>query len=291
MVSGKSGFFKIFGIAVLALVQTICFGHSSIQAQTVQPTQDLERINVAEHLGQRIPLDLVFTNDAGQQVQLNEYFKHGNPVILVMAYYTCPMLCTLVMNGLAEGIKKLDWIPGKQFQVLTVSINPLETSGQAAVKRADLLKAVGKTGIDGGWRFFVGQDSAIHALANAVGFQYYYDQKQQMYAHPTVIMILTEDGKISRYLYGISFNRQDLRLGLLEASDGKIGNTIDRIVLYCYHYDPKAQGYVLFAMNVMKLGGAATVLIMALFLGTFWARERARSQSRVSGNHPKTGEG
>lgn len=241
-----------------------------------QEPPELKKIDIQEHLGDKLPLDLKFTNDAGEEVALGRYFNRGKPVILVLAYYTCPMLCTLVLNGLANGLKQLSWTPGDQFQVLTVSIDPYETWQLAQAKKAAYLEAVGKPHSGDGWRFFVGQQDQIQALADTIGFKYYYDEKQKQYAHPAMILILTPDGEISRYLYGVSFSKQDLRLGLLEASEGRIGNTIDKIILYCYHYDPQAGGYVLFAANVMRLGGVVTVGALALILGIFWVKERRR---------------
>ena len=238
--------------------------------------EELQKAFIEEHAGQKIPLDLVFTNDAGEQETLGNYFHQRKPVLMVLAYYSCPMLCTFVLNGVAADLRQLDWTAGKEFQVLTISIDTLETSQQAADKKAMLIQGINRLGIENGWRFFVGSGSQVSALANALGFHYYYDKDQKMYAHPTAIFVLTEDGTISRYLYGIEYNKQDLRLALLEASQGKIGNTLDRLILYCYHYDPNAKGYVLFAENLMKLGGILTIFVIAAFLGMLWMRERRK---------------
>jgi len=269
----------IHSMAAVAVVFVIvAFSHGQAQAQlaSVQPDK-LKNIDVDEHLGQAIPLDLHFTNDAGEYLPLENYFHQEKPVILVLAYYECPMLCTLVLNGLADGIKQLDWLPGKQYQVLTVSIDPIETPELALAKGKNYIQATGKSGIDEGWRFFVGKEDQIKALTDAVGFKYFYDDKQKQFAHPAVLMVLTEDGKISRYLYGIEYKKQDLRLALLEASLGKIGNTLDKIILYCYHYDSDAGGYALIAVNVMKLGGGLTLLILVVFLAALWAREHRKN--------------
>jgi protein SCO1/2 len=241
----------------------------------------LEKIDVEEHLGSRVPLDLAFTNDAGQKVSLTDYFRSGKPVVLVLAYYECPMLCTLVLNGLAKGVDQLGWEPGKEYSLLTVSIDPSETAQLAASKKKNLLESIGMSGGDPGWTFFVGQEPEIKALADTVGFKYFYDDKRKEFAHPAMIVILGGDGLISRYLYGIEFKKQDLKLALIEASKGKIGSTIDKIILYCYHYDPNAGGYVLFAMNLMKLGGAVTLVILGLLLGFLWSKER-----KSTGNLP-----
>ncbi|OGC95754.1 MAG: hypothetical protein A2W25_08980 [candidate division Zixibacteria bacterium RBG_16_53_22] len=238
--------------------------------------EKLEKIDVDEHLGAGIPLDLTFTNDRGEVVPLSSYFGQGRPVILVLAYYDCPMLCTLVLNGLAKGVDQLDWTPGKEFSLITVSIDPTETAQLAAAKKKTLLESIGMSGTDPGWIFHVGKEPEIKTLADAVGFKYFYDEKIKEFAHPAVVMILGEDGMISRYLYGIEFKKQDLKLALMEASDGKIGNTIDKFILYCYHYDSASGGYVLFATNLMKLGGLATLGLMVIFLAILWIKDRRR---------------
>ena len=266
--------------SVILFAALLFLGTANVRAQVVQDsTPELKKIDVIEHLGEQVPLDLTFTNDAGEAVKLGDYFHHGKPVILVLAYYTCPMLCTLVLNGLSDGVKGLDWLPGKEFQMLTISIDPTETPELAAGKKSRYLDNLGKQGIENGWRFFVGAENQSKALAEAVGFKYYYDTEQKMYAHPAVVFILTEDGKISRYLYGLEFKPRDLKLALLEASQGRIGNTIDRLILYCYHYDPSAKGYVMLAGRIMRIGGAITLILVALFLGTLWARERLRKSA------------
>jgi protein SCO1/2 len=248
---------------------------SLLEAQLIQPVPpaELKAVDVTEHLGERIPLDLIFTNDAGEKLPLKDYFKDGRPVVLVLAYYECPMLCTLVLNGVADALHDLDWTPGQNFQVLTVSIDSTETVALARAKRENLLAVVGKPGSENGWRFFVGDGAPIRTLADTVGFHYYYDQKLKQFAHPAVVMILSGDGRISRYLYGIEYKKQDLKLALLEASQGKIGTTLDRIILFCYHYNPEAKGYVLFATNLMKIAGILTVIAIAIFLFVLWRHE------------------
>lgn len=233
-------------------------------------------IDVTEHMGERIPLDIEFTNDEGKKVKLAEYFHQGKPVVIVLAYYNCPMLCTLVLNGVADAAKQNKWMPGKEYQIVTISIDTTETAELAGLKRKRYLDYLAKPDADAGWRFHVGEQSQITRLANALGFKYFYDAERKEFAHPAVVFILGEDGKMSRYLYGIQFNERDFRLALLEASEGKVGNTIDRLLLYCFHYDPSAKGYVVMAMNVMKLGGLATMLILGLFLAWMWKRDRTQ---------------
>lgn len=248
--------------------------------------QELRKIDIVEHLGRKIPLDLTFTNDKGETLPLSEYFNKGKPVIIVLAYYDCPMLCTLVLNGLADAAKAIPFLPGKDYTILTISIDPTETAKLAASKKKNYIENIGKPGIDDGWMFFVGKESQSKKLADALGFKYYYIPEKKQYAHPAVLHVLTQDGRISRYLYGIQYKPNDLRLSLLEASRGKIGNTIDRLLLYCYHYDPDAKGYSLFAGNVMRIGGLATVGILVIFLGGLWMTGR-RKKNTASANGKK----
>lgn len=256
---------------------------ASLRGQVIQDSvASLQGIDVIEHLGEKIPLDLTFTNDKGERVQLSKYFNQEKPVVLVLAYYSCPMLCTIVLNGLVNGLNKVDWTPGEEFTVLTISIDPTETAQLAAAKKSRYLDSYDKPGAQQGWDFFVGEESQSKALADAVGFQYYYDEPNEQYAHPAVVFILTEEGNISRYLYGIEYKPNDLRLGLLEASEGKVGSTLDKLILYCYHFDPDAGSYTLFAANVMRLGGLATLILLTLAIGALWFRERRRKASGSS---------
>jgi len=256
---------------------------STVSAQVIQENpDDLRNIDVEEKLGEYIPLDLTFVNDIGDTVALAQYFNDGKPVLLVLVYYSCPMLCNLILNGLNEGIAQLAWLPGNEYRVLAVSFDPRETYDLAAAKKANYLKALNRPGAENGWTFFVGEESHSKALADAVGFKYFFDEENQQFAHPAVAYVLTPDGKISRYLYGINFEERDLRLAFLEASEGKIGSTLDKLLLYCYHYDPNAKGYVVFAGNVMRLGGALTLILLGLLIGALWMKERRkRARTRV----------
>ncbi|RMH73830.1 MAG: SCO family protein [Gemmatimonadetes bacterium] len=252
-------------------------GAASLSAQLIldQPSE-LQGIDVEEHLGESIPLDLVFTDDTGQAVTLAQYFTADKPVLLTLNYYRCPMLCSLILNGAVEAIKPLHLIPGEDFQWVTVSIDPRETAQLAAAKKKMYLESLGKSVPEEGWAFLVGTAANIDALASAVGYQYYYDKTNDQYAHPAVLTFLSPEGKITRYLYGLTFNTQDVRLALLEASEGKIGNTIDKLILSCFHYDPDAKGYVVLASNVMRLGGILTIIVLTVFLSSFWVKEHVR---------------
>ena len=270
-------------IAVGALV--LLGSISGAQVVREKP-QELEKIDVDEQLGQQIPFDLSFTDDTGEPVTLGKYFRGEKPVALVMAYYTCPMLCNLVLNGMVAGIRDLPWTPGEQFEVVTVSIEETETHELAAAKKANYLKDLGKPQAAGGWHFLTGDASQSKALADAIGFRYYWDETQKQWAHPAVLILVSPEGKITRYLYGIEFKERDLRLGIMEASEGKIGNTIDRIILYCFHYDPEAGSYVMFARNVMALGGGVTVIVLGSLIGLLWWRDRRRRGHLASEGGP-----
>jgi len=265
-------------INILALA-TIFFLTNLTGQQLRSDDADLQKIDVEEHLGNTIPLDLTFTNAKGESVQLNQYFNQGKPVLLNLAYYECPMLCTLILNGVQTGVQKLAWKPGNEFQMITVSIDPGETWEMAARKKQNYLSSF-KTPVDeSGWVFLTGEQTNITSLANALGFRYFYDPERDQYAHPAVTFLLSEDGTISRYLYGLEYPENTLRLALLEASDGKIGNTLEKFILTCFHYDPEQKRYVLFAANLMRAGGVVTIGILGIFLGVYWVREKRKNKS------------
>ncbi len=274
-------------IVTAALLLAIFLTDDLINAQVIldQPPE-LSGIDVEEHLGDYVPLDLTFTDASGSDVTLGDYFNKGKPVFLVLAYYECPMLCTLVLSAAANGaiqVTSLD--PGTDYEMVTVSIDPDETAELAAQKQSRYIKSLGLKGSEDSWNFLVGNEENIRSIADVVGFKYYYVPERDEYAHPAVAFILAEDGKISRYLYGLDFKPRDLLLGLLEAAEGKIGSTIDKIILYCFHYDPNAKGYVLFAQNVMRTGGVLTLIALALFLSSLWTKEKFRkSRDEVVAN-------
>jgi protein SCO1/2 len=251
-------------------------GTRSIAQPVLGPTAELRKIDVLEQSGDTIPLNLSFVNEHNQTVQLYDYFKTNRPVILTLAYYECPMLCTFVLNGLTRAVNAQSLTPGKDFIMLTLSIDPQEKPDLAAAKKKNYTTGIKNAVNDSCWTFLVGQEQNIEALAKRLGFIYYYDEQRKEYAHPAAVFILSDKGVISRYLYGIEFKPQDLRLALLEAGKGKIGNTIDRFILYCYHYDPDRKGYVIFAGNVMRLGGVITVLTLVFILTILWRKESGR---------------
>jgi protein SCO1 len=236
---------------------------------------ELEDVGIVEHLGSRVDLDLEFVNESGRPVKLREYFASGKPVLLTLAYYTCPMLCNLILNGETSALKEVPWTPGDQFEVVTVSFDDRDTPELARKKKANYLEMYGKPDANG-WHFLTDYNENVKKLADQVGFHYKWDEQQEQFAHAAVIMFLTPDGRISRYLYGIKFSPRDVRLALTEAGEGKMGSTVDRLLLYCFHYDPSSKGYTLFAINLMRAGGALTVLILVFLIWRLLRRERLR---------------
>lgn len=237
----------------------------------------LKQVAFEQHLNEQVPLDLPFRDEAGQPVQLGTYFG-TKPVILALVYYECPMLCTLTLNGLVSALKVLSFDVGNQFEVVTVSFNPSETPALAAAKKHTYLQRYGRDGAAAGWHFLTGDEPAIKRLAQAVGFRYVYLPQQRQFAHAAGIMVLTPRGKIARYFYGVEFAPRDLRLGLVEASNEKIGSPVDQLLLYCFHYDPVTGKYGAVIMNVLRLGGVVTILALGGFMTIMLRRERRRHQ-------------
>lgn len=263
------------GLLLLVVMLTALLAASPSHAQKVmEEVPSLKKINVEEHLGDTLPLDLAFVNEAGETVQLGDYYTDGKPVILILGYYECPKLCNLVFNGMSDVITKLDWELGNQYRIVTVSIDPEETPELAEAKKSNYWQTLGTDADPVAWTFLTGSQEQITALAEAVGFEYYYDDSRDEYAHAAVITITSPKGMISRYLYGIAFKSNDVKFSLMDAADGAVGTPVEKLLLYCFHYDPDAGSYVVFATNVMKLGGVVVVLFVGIFIGVYWLRER-----------------
>lgn len=256
-------------------------GAAPAQAHGSNPADEvIKGVEFEQKLNQQLPLDLTFRNEAGQTVQLADYFDQ-KPVILVFAYYECPMLCTLVLNGLVTSLNGLTFDVGNQFEIVTVSIDPTETPELAAAKKAVYLEQYRRPGAAAGWHFLTGEQAAIDRLTQATGFHYNYDAAKDEYAHPTGIMVVTPQGKIARYFYGIDFPARDLRLGLVEAAANKIGSPVDQLLLLCYHYDPVVGQYTVTIMNIIRLAGLTTIGVIGAFVAVLLRRERGREL-----NHP-----
>lgn len=239
----------------------------------------LRGVGIDQRLGQTVPLGLVFRDETGREVRLAEY-AGKKPILLTLNYYECPMLCTVALGGLVRSLRVLTLEPGKDFTIVTVSINPLETPPLAAAKKRTYLEELNHPGAAEGWHFLTGDAEPIRKLAAAVGFRYTYDAASKQYAHAAGIMILTPQGKIARYFYGIEYAPRDLRLGLIEASSGAIGTFADQILLFCFHYDPATGRYGAAAIGMMRLGGAVTVLVIVAFIMMLRRRESRRTAAR-----------
>lgn len=226
----------------------------------------LKDIGIDQLLNNQVPLDLEFRDESGRTVKLAEYFN-DKPVVLSLVYYGCPRLCTQVLNGLLGAMKTLPMTPGKEFVNLSVSFDPRETPQLAATKKAEYLNRYARPGAEAGWHFLTGDETAIKALTKAVGFRYLWDPVTKQYAHTGGIMVLTPQGKISRYFYGIEYAPRDLRFGVIDASSGKVGSLADQVILYCYMYDPDRGTYGLVMMRLLRIfGGLTVVTLLALFL-------------------------
>jgi protein SCO1/2 len=247
------------------------------------PPKELEGVAITEHLDTTLPLDLAFTDESGRTIRLGEYFDGERPVILNLVYYNCPMLCNLLLDGFVDGIRRVDWVPGEEYEIVTVSIDPKDTPQAATVKRDHMVGRLGRPAAKDGWHFLTGRDEEIHRLADAIGFGYRFDERKQEYMHAAAIYVATPAGKLSRYLYGVQYDPETLRLSLVEASDGKIGSPMDQILLYCFAYDHTAGRYGPVAFNIMRLGAALCMTVLGVFLGASWIAESRRRRSRVAG--------
>jgi protein SCO1/2 len=235
----------------------------------------LQNVGVDEHLGRNVDLSLKFIGEDGSTVALGDFFHKGKPVLLDLIYYSCPNLCNLILNGQAEVMRQIPWNPGDQYEVVTISIDPKETFELASKKKATYIESLNRP--SPGWHFLTDKDDNSKTLAEQIGFHYRYDEQQQQFAHAAAIFILTPEGRVARYLYGARFRPMDVRFALAEASEGRTTMAIEKILLFCYHYDPKAGGYVLFASNLMRIGGLLTVLGIGYFLWRMFKFERKRT--------------
>lgn len=250
---------------------------SPATAQVQRGTPDeVQGIEITPHLGDEVPLDLTFVDENGRTVKLGDYFDGDRPVVLSMGYYGCPMLCDLVWMGTFQALRELKWTPGQEFRLVNVTIDHEETPRMARAKKDDYLESYGRPSARKGVHFLTGQREEIRSLAEAVGFGYRYVPDRDEYAHAAGIMVLSPNGKLSRYLFGVQYEPKTVRMALLEASEGKIGNALDRVVMYCFHYNPEEGEYTVAAMNIMRLVGAISVVVIGTLIAVLWRRERRR---------------
>jgi protein SCO1/2 len=233
----------------------------------------LRRVGFDQRLDAKLPLDAAFQDEAGRTVHLGDYFGK-RPVILTLNYFNCPMLCTIELNGLVRGLLPLSFDIGDQFEMVTVSINPRETPALAKAKKASYIKRYGRAGAERGWHFLTGDEASIERVTRAVGFRYQYDRESDQYAHAAGIVLATPQGRVSRYFYGIEYPPRDLRLAIIEASEQRIGSTVDQILLVCFHYDAATGKYNLAIMNMIRFFGVITVLALGTFMMVMLRRER-----------------
>lgn len=261
-------------VAVLTLGAGLAVACAQDRTEPLPP--ELKNVRIDEKPNAPLPLDLEFVAHDGKKVRLRDYFDGRHPVILTLNYYKCPMLCGLMLNNLLDTLKTLDWTAGEQFQVVTVSFDPLETHQLASLKRHNYLEQYGRPAAANGWQFLTGRKPSIDALLDATGFHVEWNEKRQEWMHLPALIICTPDGRISRYIINIVYEPKTVRLSLAEASEGKVGSTLDRVLLYCYHYD--GQGYSLAVMNLVRAVGLLTLLVVAVFLIVLWRREARRAK-------------
>jgi protein SCO1 len=282
---------KIFRtLAIAVATSTMLAAAAPLRAQGLAPDDAgdpaqakpglLSKVGIDQHLNQQIPLDLPFTDETGREVRLGEFFGK-RPVVLALVYYECPMLCTQVLNGMVSALGVLTFDVGREFDVIAVSINPKETPGLAAQKKQAYLERYQRPQTAAGWHFLTGKEENIRRLAAAVGFRYAFDEKIQQYAHGAGIEVLTPRGVLSKYFYGIEFSPRDLKFGVMEASEERIGTAIDNALLLCYHYDPATGTYGAAAIGAVRIGGVATLLAIGSFLFVSLRKERMAHKDAV----------
>ena len=263
-----------FNGAVLLLMTAIA--SPSARAQQIATPAIFSKVGITQNLNAQIPPDLTFRDEAGNSVRIGEFFGK-KPIVLSLVYFDCPALCTEVLNGELRTMKAIALDLGKDFDAVTVSFEPADTPALAKAKRDVYIGQYGRPDATDHWHFLTGEQPSIDALTNIVGFRYAYDSSIRQYAHAAAILILTPQGRIDRYFYGVQYPARDVRLGLIEASEGKIGSLTDQALLYCYQYDPMTGTYGVVVMNVLRAGGGLTVLLLGIFMAVMFLRERKRS--------------
>jgi protein SCO1 len=274
-------------MAILTLTLLITISSSPQTANAASPSQvnppvagsmpaALKDVDFAPQLNARIPLDVAFRDESGQPVQLRSYFN-GKPVILGFVYYQCPMLCMQVMDGIVSTLKVVTFTAGQQYEVVIISFDPAETPAMASAKKRDIVAQYRRPGAENGWHFLTGESGAISQVTRAGGFHFAWDPETKTWVHASGILLMTPEGRISRYFYGIDYAPRDMRLGLIEAAAGNIGTPIDKVILYCYHFDPATGKYSAAILDVIRLGGILTVALIAFFIFLFLRREKIAS--------------
>jgi protein SCO1/2 len=274
---------RCFAVISMTVVTIPVFG----QADSLVP-HELQGVDIIERLNAELPLEATFQDHTGKTIKLGDLFTGERPVLLQMGYLKCPQLCNLVLNEMTGTLQDMEWTTGKEFDILSVSIAPDESYELAAAKRTSYVLMYDRRNSGKGWNFLVGPEDSSQAVADAVGFQFN-KQPDGEYAHAAGLFVITPEGRVSRYLYGATHDPKTLRFALLEASDGRIGSTLDRFILWCHVYDPDSDSYVLFAVRLMQLGGGLTLVILATGLTWMWLADRRRSRLGLETGHPDSG--
>ena len=251
------------------------------QTETSGLPKALEKVGIEQKLGEQLPLDAEFTDENGNKVKLGNYFGKGRPVILALVYYECPMLCNEVLNGLTGSLKGISFDAGKEFDVVAVSFDARENGKTELVKnkKEAYLKRYDRANTAGGWHFLTGAQSEIDKLTQAVGFNYAWDERSEQFAHAGGVIVVTPEGKVARYFYGIDYAPKDLKFGIMESADSKVGNPAEQLLLYCFHYDPSTGKYGLAIMSVIRLGGIVTLLGLGGMFFIFWRYKKVRDEN------------
>jgi protein SCO1/2 len=283
-VRGKTGAMRVVGFLLIHLVLFMTLDARAAQAHDALPhgTSAVDMVGFDQRLNRDVPDELRFRDESGQSVEIGSYWGE-KPVILALSYFECETLCPLVRHGLVEALRPLTFVAGEEFDVVLVSIDPEESAATATAVKAETMESYGRSGGERGWHFLTGDHESIDRLAEAIGFRYAYDGEQDEYAHASGVVILTPKGEIARYFFGIEYVPQDLRLGLVEASQNRIGSAIDQLLLLCYHYDPTVGKYSLVIMSVLRIAGAVTVMLMALLIFMLWRRDAQKQRSSLLG--------
>jgi len=275
-----------FRFLALIVYASVLYGGVPALGQEALPPA-LKDVGIDQRLNAQAPLGLEFKDETGNKVQLRQYFGR-KPVVLSLVYYECPMLCTMVLNGMLRSFRAMKLDVGRDFEVVTVSFDPGDTPELAAAKKQGYIERYERQDAAGGWHFLTGEETAIRELTRAVGFRYKYDAASGQFVHASAIMVLTPDGRLSRYLYVIDYAPLDLRLALVESSAGRIGSPVDAILLYCFHYDPSTGKYSLLIMNLIRAAGTATVAVLGAFLLVMFRRDRRKKLNKHVDEFPAT---
>lgn len=278
-----SALFIVLAFSASAFAQGMNSGGIMAPPANVKPP-GLANVGIEQRLNEQVPMDLAFRDESGKTVRLGDYFGK-KPVVLSFVYYRCPMLCSELLIGLESTLKVMKFDVGKEFDVLTVSFDPKDTPELATAKKAEIMKRYGRSGAADGWHFLTGPQESITALTKAAGFQYVFDEKTGQFAHTTAIMILTPEGKIAQYYYGVDFPPKDVRLGLIQASENKIGTLADQVILYCYHYDPMTGKYGAVISRIIQLSGGVTILGIGTVLLVLFRRGPDSQHRRQGSSH------